>query len=73
MRVVGLFADEAVTRFAFDQYVNVWDVISSSFHCEAQIGNLPDEVLEDLESFFLEPTDETGTPIRLVEATQRQN
>lgn len=68
MRVVGLYADEAITRFSPEQHVNIWDASSRCFHCEAQMSSLPEEVTDDLESFFLEPTDEAGTPISLKEA-----
>ncbi len=69
MRIVGLYADEAVELFSADQHVNIWDVISRCFHCEAQMSSLPEEVADDLESFFLEPTNEAGIPISLKVAT----
>jgi hypothetical protein len=71
MRVVGLYADEAIKLLDSEQYVNVWDVEGHSFHCEATVGNLPEEVLEDLEAYFLEPTDELGRPVRVRLATGR--
>jgi hypothetical protein len=71
MRVRGLYADEALGRFAPEQHVNVWDVWLESFFCEAKMNCLPNEVLDDPEDYFLEPTDETGRPVdpRLVTTT----
>lgn len=68
MKVLGLYADEALTKFSPDQHVNVWDVLMRSFHCEARMDSLPDEVTDDPESYYLEPTTEDGQPISLNEA-----
>jgi hypothetical protein len=72
MRVNGLFADQALTLFVPEQFVNVWDALTKCFHCEAQMNSLPAEVLEDPESYFLEPTDEMGIPMSLQKALQTQ-
>ena len=63
MRILGLYADDAVRRFAPEQHVNVWEVLPAAFLCEARMDSLPEEVLEDPEGYFLEPTDAEGTPI----------
>jgi hypothetical protein len=68
MNVIGLYGDEAIKQFHSNQHVNVWDVMMRAFHCDASMDSLPEEVLEDPESYFLEPTTEDGQPISLKEA-----
>lgn len=68
MKVTGLYADEAIERFRPDQCVNIYDTLMRSFYCEATMNSLPEEVLDDPESFFLEPTDELSRPINVKEA-----
>ena len=63
MKVIGLYADEALERFPPGQHVNVWEVMPPGFYSEAVMNDLPDVVLESPEDFFLEPTDEDGTPV----------
>lgn len=73
MRVIGLYADEAVTKFASQQNVNIWDVMMRSFYCEGRMDSLPEEVTEDPDNFILEPTTEDGQTISLEEAYQYKN
>lgn len=68
MKVIGLYADKAIGRFRPDQCVNIYDPFMRSFYCEATMDSLPEEVLDDLESFFLEPTDELGQPVNIRDA-----
>lgn len=66
MRVNGLYADDAVGRFARTQYVNVYTTYGRGEHyCEARMDSLPEEVLDDPEDYFLEPVTEDGQPIKL--------
>ena len=73
MRVFGLFADDGLLRFSPSQNVNVWCVWTRAFFCEATVNNLPEEVLDDPESYFLEPTDKSGQPISLASALSGSN
>lgn len=66
--IFGLYADEAMTKFAPGQCVNVYEVLPPGYFSEATMSSLPEEVLDDPESFFLEPTDENGNPISLRQA-----
>jgi hypothetical protein len=66
--VFGLYADEAMTRFAPGQWVNVYEVLPAGYVSEATMSSLPDEVLDDPEDYFLEPTDEDGNPMSLRQA-----
>lgn len=66
MKVNGLYADEAVGKFAPSQWVNVYVAFGrGEFYCEARMDSLPEEVLDDDESYFLEPTTEEGLPMSL--------
>jgi hypothetical protein len=65
MKVIGLHADEAMNQFSSTQHVNVWDTWMRGFYCEATMDSLPEEVIDDPESYFLEPTTEDGIPVTL--------
>jgi hypothetical protein len=73
MSIKGLYADEAINRFAESQYVNVWDALTRGFFCEAQMNDLPAEVIDDPESYFLEPTTAEGAPVSLRSALALRN
>ena len=73
MRIIGLYADEALIKFASTQDVNIWDVMMRSFLCEVRMDSLPEEVTDDPDNFILEPTDPEGRPIPLTQAYQYRN
>jgi hypothetical protein len=63
--IFGLYADEAITKFAPGQWVNVYEVLPRGYLSEATMSSLPEEVLDDPEGYFLEPTDDDGNPMSL--------
>jgi len=70
----GIWGDEA-DRFHPEQCVNVWLVHvwqAAEFYCSAQVKDLP-ELMADHDEYGLEPIDEDGTVIAVVEAVQRRN
>jgi hypothetical protein len=63
--ICGLYADEAASKFAPAQYVNVYEVPTRAFYCDARMDSLPEEVADDPEGYFLEPTTEGGDVMSL--------